>query len=174
MPSITLEPAAKKSKTQVKRFPRRNYFINKSFQLAFAGNMVLITFIACAITALSVSWIFIYFFDEHLCVTLMDGPYLLKIGFILAGLIIGVALWTILRTHAIAGPIYKTRKILHEAAKGRFPDRPVVFRRGDAFKGLADDLNLCLQAMRSDHARLEWLRTHAESLGRPSPEEGSE
>jgi hypothetical protein len=57
-------------------------------------------------------------------------------------------IWTVLRTHAVAGPIFKTRKILQAAARGEFPAAPVRFRRGDAFQGLADDLNDCLAVMR--------------------------
>jgi hypothetical protein len=69
----------------------------------------------------------------------------------------GIMLWTVMRSHAMAGPIYKTRKILQAAAEGQFPDRPVQFRRGDAFKGLAADLNRCLETMQADRERLERL-----------------
>jgi len=152
----------KKSQTAAKRFKRRNYFINKPFQLAFVGNMLVITFMACAFTALYVSWMFVYVLNDHLLVAgVLNGYYLLKIGFMVAGLVVGVVIWTVLRTHAIAGPIHKTRLILRDAAQGRFPQQPVAFRKGDAFRGLADDLDRCLRVMQSDHESLQRLRAYA-------------
>ncbi len=164
MSSVSAQSIERKAKAPSRRFPRRNYFINKSFQLAFAGNMLLITLIAAGVTALFVSWMFVYVFEDRLLfANTMNAPYLLKIGFILAGLVAGVIIWTILRTHAIAGPIHKTRQILRDAAKGRFPKQPVAFRRGDAFKGLAEDLNHCLGIMELDRERLELLQKHVDA-----------
>lgn len=141
------------AKPMGKRFRRRNYFINKPFQLAFAGNMLLIAAVGMAATALAVSWIFIYVLDDHLCATCLDNHYLLKIGIILVCMAVGIFIWTVIRTHAIVGPIDKTRKILREAAEGRFPNQPVAFRRGDAFQDLAEDLNRCLDVMRKERER---------------------
>jgi hypothetical protein len=163
MSSSNAQPLEKNSRITGRRFKRRNYFINKPFQLAFAGNMLVITFLACAFTALYVSWMFVYVLDDRLLVGgVLNGAYLLKVGLMLAGLVAGVVIWTILRTHAIAGPIYKTRLILRDAAEGRFPQQPVGFRRGDAFKDLADDLNRCLNIMQRDRERLDRLRAYAD------------
>jgi hypothetical protein len=170
MSSVNAQTMKKRSKAAAKRFKRRNYFINKPFQLAFAGNMLVITFIASVATALFVSWMFVYVLDDRLLVGgVLNGYYLLKIGLMLAGLVVGVVIWTILRTHAIAGPIHKTRQILREAAEGRFPQQPVVFRQRDAFKALADDLNRCLDTMKKDRERLEWLRKHGDEGFSASP-----
>lgn len=170
MSSVNARTMKKKSKPGAKRVKRRNYFINKPFQLAFAGNMLVITFVASVVTALFVSWMFVYVLDDRLLVGgVLNGYYLLKIGLMLAGLVVGVAIWTILRTHAIAGPIHKTRQILRDAAEGRFPQQPVVFRKRDAFKGLADDLNRCLDSMKRDRERLEYLRAHADEGISASP-----
>jgi hypothetical protein len=170
MSSVSAENMKKESKAAGKRFKRRNYFINKPFQLAFAGNMLLITFIASVVTALFVIWMFVYVLDDRLLVGgVVNEYYLLKIGLMLAGLVVGVGIWTILRTHAIAGPIHKTRQILRDAAEGRFPQQPVVFRKKDAFKGLADDLNRCLDSMKRDRDRLERLRVHADEGISASP-----
>ncbi|ABA88132.1 type IV pilus prepilin peptidase PihH, putative [Syntrophotalea carbinolica DSM 2380] len=170
MSSDSAQPLGKKSKSLARRFKRRNYFINKPFQLAFAGNMLVITFLACVFTALYVSWMFVYVLDDRLLVGgVLNGYYLLKIGLMLAGLVTGVVIWTILRTHAIAGPIYRVQKILRDAAEGRFPQRPIAFRRGDAFMGLAEDLNRCLDSMQRDRKRLERLRAYADEDSDVSP-----
>jgi hypothetical protein len=166
MTSTTIRALDKTTHTRRKRFQRRNYFINKPFQLAFAGNMLLIAALGMLVTALTVSWIFIYILDDQLCTVLLHPGYLLKLGIILVCLAAGILTWTVLRTHAIAGPVYKTRQVLRAAAEGRFPDRPVTFRKSDAFKDLAGDLNRCLDAMRADRKRLRGL----EALSQNDPE----
>jgi hypothetical protein len=147
MYSTVCEQKNQRDKAATSRKKRRQYFINKPFQLAVAGNMLIIVALATAVCSAGVSLLFIYVLNPLLTGSLTDRPYLIKMGVILTCIAAGVVFWTIRRTHAIAGPIDKTRKILREAAEGRFPQQPVTFRRGDAFRGLAEDLNHCLAAM---------------------------
>ena len=49
----------------------------------------------------------------------------------------GVGLWI---SHRVAGPIYRMRRHLQEAAAGRAP-QPIRFRQGDYFQELADAYN---------------------------------
>ena len=149
MNSSVARPCSNLSAAGTKRFRRRQYFIDKKLQLAFAANMLLIAGVVMLATALTVSWFFVYFMEDHLSGDI-DAQYLIKVGIVLFFMVAGIVIWTVLRTHAIAGPIYKTRKILQAAARGEFPDHPVRFRRSDAFKGLAVDINHCLEIMRAD------------------------
>jgi len=139
--------------TAAKRVRRRRYFIDTKFQLALAGNMLLIAGLGIMATALISSWFFIYFMTDRLSGDLNTG-FMLKLGIVFFFMLIGIAFWTVIRSHAMAGPIYKTRQILRAAARGEFPKEPVCFRRGDAFIDLAADLNTCLSVMRENRAGL--------------------
>ncbi len=148
MQTTVTHQESRASAGDIKRVMRHNYFIDKNFQSAFVFNMLLITGVAMFATALVVAWFFVYFMQDRLSGAI-DTPYLIKLGTILFFMAAGIVLWTIRRTHAVAGPIFKTRKILRAAARGEFPETPVRFRRGDAFQALAADLNACLTAMRA-------------------------
>ncbi len=143
------------------RIRRRRYFIDKKFQLAFAGNMLLIAGVCMFTTALVVSWFFVYFMTDNLSVSI-DRNYMFKSGIVLFFVAAAVIVWTIRRTHAIVGPVYRTRIILRAAAQGEFPEKPVKFRRNDAFKELASDINLCLESMKADRQRLNQLGLNGE------------
>lgn len=134
-------------RAQREKFRRRNYLVDKKLQLAVAGNMILIVGISMAATALMTVWFFLYFMEGRLSWTL-DHVYLIQLGIILFFMMCGIAIWTVLKVHSMAGPVYKTRLILQAAARGEFPDYPVCFRKGDAFKELAEDLNQCLAVMK--------------------------
>jgi len=129
---------------------RRRYLIDTPFQLALAGNMLLIVAVAMAAAVLMTSWVLVYVMQERLSGAI-DVAYWMKLGIIFLFILAGIAIWTVRASHALAGPVYKTRLILQNAAKGKLPDRPVQFRRGDAFRALAADLNGCLDAMRARH-----------------------
>lgn len=133
---------------------RRNYLVNKRFQLACAGNMLLLQFLGALATAFAVSWVYYFVVDDQL-VSTPKAPFFVKVVTILVFMAIGMLIWTIRHTHAIAGPVFKTGKLLREAAAGSFPKEPVRFRRGDCFHFLADDLNQSLNAMKRDRACLE-------------------
>ena len=50
-------------------------------------------------------------------------------------------------SHRLAGPIYRIRRTLHDVQEGRDVD-PIVLRRNDEFKELADDINRVLAVRR--------------------------
>lgn len=143
-------------------FRRRLYFIDKRFQLAFAGNILLVAGVCMFTTALVVSWFFVYFMTDNLSASI-DRSYIIKLGIILFFVAAAVVIWTVRRTHAIVGPVYRARKILRAAAHGEFPKKPVKFRRNDAFKELAADMNLCLETMQADRKRLNQIGINNES-----------
>lgn len=133
--------------TKRKKFRRRNYVVDRKLQFSVAGNMLLIVGVCMALTVLVTSWFFLYFMEDHLIWDL-DHVYMIQLGIIFFFIFCGVAVWTVLRVHSMAGPVYKTRLILQDAARGRFPDYQISFRKGDAFKELAGDINRCLEVMK--------------------------
>ncbi|MBE1426203.1 hypothetical protein H4684_002867 [Desulfomicrobium macestii] len=136
----------------VKRILRRQLFIDKKFQLTMAGNMLLMALVCMLVTAMATSWFYIYFLNDRLWAD-TDSMFWTKAGIIAAFMLAGVVIWTVARTHSIAGPVCKIRRTLQDAAQGNFPAQPVRFRKGDAFQELAEDVNRCLDIMKQNSAR---------------------
>lgn len=66
-------------------------------------------------------------------------------GLILAGAMTPLMVLDLLRcTNKFAGPMVRTRRFLRQLAKGEEVD-PIKFRRGDYWRGYADDLNALLR-----------------------------
>jgi len=96
-PSITRQ-CGNLSVTGAKRAWRRQYLIDKKCQIAFAGNMLLIAGVCMLVTALTMSWFFVYFMEDHLSGDI-DTLYLIKLGIILLFMAVGIVIWTVIRTH---------------------------------------------------------------------------
>ncbi len=127
----------------MKKKMRRNSIIDKRFQLGAAGTLAAIQLLTFLAAFLAASWLYLFALDRRM-VCNHNAAFLSHLG--VAGAI-GIALllyWCIRRTHAIAGPIYKTRQLLQAAAAGNLPGRPVRFRKRDCFQNLAEDLSACL------------------------------
>lgn len=131
----------------VKRILRRQFFIDKKFQLAMAGNMLLVALVCMLVTAMGTSWFYIYFLNDRLWAD-TGNAFWVKAGIIAIFMLASVVVWTLVRTHSIAGPVCKIRKVMQDAAQGQFPAQPVRFRKGDAFQELAEDVNRCLEIMK--------------------------
>jgi len=131
----------------VKRILRRQFFIDKKFQLAMAANMALASLVCMLLTAMATSWFYVYFLNDRLWAD-TDSVFWAKAATIGAFMLAAVAIWTVIRTHQIAGPVCRIRKVLQDAAQGKFPPQPVRFRKGDAFQELAEDVNRCLEIMK--------------------------
>jgi|LGVF01.1.fsa_nt_gb hypothetical protein len=128
---------------KTKRNLRRKFLIDKRFQLGVAGTLAAIQLLTFLAAFLAASWLYLFVLDRRM-VCSHNAAFLSHLGVASA---IGIALlvyWCIRRTHAIAGPIYKTRQLLQAAAGGELPGWPVRFRKRDCFQNLAEDLNACL------------------------------
>lgn len=131
----------------VKRILRRQFFIDRRFQLAMAANMALASLICMLLSVMGTSWFYVYFLNGRLWAD-TDNVFWIKAGIIAAFMLAAVAIWTVARTHHIAGPVCRIRRVLQDAAHGKFPAQPVRFRKGDAFQELAEDVNRCLEIMK--------------------------
>ena len=136
---------------------RRRYLVDRPLQFGYAANMILLQLVVAAVTAAVTAWIVLFVLNDRLTGQL-DAGFFFKVAVILIFMAAGVAIWAVRSSHAVAGPIFKTRRLLHAAAAGGLPDQPVVFRRGDAFKELAPDLNSLFQAIRHRQQRLDGLK----------------
>jgi len=144
-------------------FRRRHYLIHGPFQL---GHLVRIALNQTAVglaVALASAWFFLVFLEEQL-VCEVNSRYLLHILLVLGGFQLMALLFSLLYTHRIAGPVYRVRKHLREAAEGRLPDHPVHLRKRDHFKELAGDLNRCMETMKGYRSALLEAASAIEAL----------
>ncbi len=147
---------------------KRKYLINKRFQLG-AGFLAVAIQIPCMLaTGLGLSWFYLIYLDERTVSSCNSGVLL---DMIIVGLVITciILFLSIRLTHAIVGPIKKTRAVLRQMAQGQPPENAVKFRKNDWFKELALDLNaLADRLIKASRARnlalksLEELKTSLE------------
>lgn len=65
---------------------------------------------------------------------------------------VAMAVHGVFLTHRIAGPIVRLQRAVRDLGSRRLPG-PVVLRRKDHFKGLAEELNVAVGVLREDAAR---------------------
>jgi methyl-accepting chemotaxis protein len=146
-----------------KTSPRKNYFINKKFQIAFSIRFLVLIVLA-AIAALG---LFLYNSQGTLTTGYSGSelkllktsvfflPMLLMstIGVIIVTGIIGI-LVLIYLSHRIAGPIFRFQKVLVEIDKGDLTHR-FKLRENDQFKELADRINDLARTMDAKVGRIK-------------------
>ncbi len=142
---------------------RRQYLINKPFQFGYTAYMLLLQLVGFIASAFVVSWFFLVVLNRRLTYTL-DPSFLIQLGILAVLMIAVVIIWTIRYSHTIAGPVFKSRKVLQEAASGVLPALPVKFRKNDAFKPLAEDLTSMLEVVRTDRMKLALLKSELETV----------
>jgi signal transduction histidine kinase len=138
---------------------RKQYLVDRGFQLKWAGRIFLIMFII----SLAVGWTIYYAVWDATINQLMGlvAQGILSQSQVLAvsstikssialallsrGLIVlfVLAVLSILLTHRIAGPIFKIKKTIRIIGDGKTSER-VVLRKRDEFKDLAQELNTLL------------------------------
>ena len=131
------------------QYKRRNFLINKPFQLRFS------LFVCAWVVAMSFIYPLIiqqiYEGLVHYAATdpsappvqklieskqdLMDWLLAIQAAFICIAFVVSIFV-----SHRIAGPLYKLRLFMKKAQEGRLSE-PVYFREGDYFKELAVEFN---------------------------------
>lgn len=76
------------------------------------------------------------------------GPFLLVLFFMMPVFVLD----TIKLSHRFAGPIYRLRRVIKEAAEGAEPEQ-LKFRDLDFWQGLADDFNLMVERLQTQGAK---------------------
>ena len=141
------------------RYIRKQYLIDRKFQLKWAGRIFLIMFVI----SLLVGWTIYYSVwdatTNQLKVLVAQGvlsqsevldvssAIKSSIAFALfvrsLGVLFILAVLTIFLTHRIAGPIFKIKKTIRLISGGQESER-VVLRKRDEYKDLAQELNALL------------------------------
>jgi len=88
---------------------------------------------------------------EHLLIIQKKILRFLGLEFLLGGLFL-VALVAILQfriLHRVSGPLHRLEKVFQDAASGKLPGTPIVFRKKDLYNGLAESFNRLVEKIRS-------------------------
>lgn len=127
---------------------RKKILVKKSFQFAYVGKILLIELIAVSTTALLVSYLFLYVFNDATMVS--TGPWgkgILLSTCVLAIILVVILFWLGLRiSHKIAGPMYRFETTFREVQNGNLNAR-VYLRDGDEMKPLANAFNAMLDVV---------------------------
>ena len=126
---------------------RRNYLINKRFQLAWLGEVIAVCI--CAMLLALATWTSIYFFI-NMPPTEEGGGFsvILIVGLALAYLAgFGILVYSgIILTHRTAGPMYHFTRIFEEIEKGNL-DARIHLRKKDFWKETAAAFNKAMDAV---------------------------
>lgn len=136
-------------------FRRRNYLINRSYQLSWAIGLVLVALGVMVLTALVCAFFFLYIYP--------GGPQIETSGHRLYVLLL--VLWFgvcacvlvlagVLLTHRTAGPMYRFRTIFHQIEAGDMKAR-VHLRKNDNWHDVAAAFNQAMDVIerRNDSIR---------------------
>jgi methyl-accepting chemotaxis protein len=175
--------------TEQRPYKRRNYFINKKFQIDFAVRFLALIVIA-AIAAMA-----LFLFQSRSTLTagysgsevrllrttdfFFPSLLMTSIGVIIVTGIIGIIV-LIFISHRIAGPLFRFEKVLGELVKGDLTHR-FTLRENDQFTGLADRINELSTALdtrvgeiKTRSAELAALIEDLRALGASQPALGKE
>ena len=131
---------------------KRKYLVNGKYQLSQAAVTIIANLSVAFLMAALLSWFYLLVWDGHGSVIYNHNK---MIPVYLVGAAILVILlslfWSLRRSRAIAGMIKKIDKVLIDASHGVFPERPLVFRKGDHFTSLSDSLNRCISQLKKQN-----------------------
>ena len=133
---------------------RRNYFIEKRFQLKYS--------ILTMLLLLAYSFLFvIIIFAPYILTLYLDYPLVEKTEAARAILLLHAKVWpgigivillfgivSIYVSHKVAGPIYRLKKTLAEVTSGNL-NVTVKLRKWDDLKDLADHVNILIEELRT-------------------------
>ena len=129
------------------KIKRRNYLIDKRFQLKYTGLILLFMFLVAAVVAYTVYYTGWMLMGERLANVYPQGRLVTIMKTINMTLIVRllvlaplVAVVAILLSHKIAGPLYRIERFLRLVAHGDFSSR-LRLRKYDELQGLADSVN---------------------------------
>lgn len=126
---------------------KRRYLIHKKFQLGHALIIAALQIPCILVTGMSLSWFYLIYLDSRLTASCNPGIFWVM-ALICLALSGAVVYFSVRLTHAVAGPVQKTGEVLRQMAEGNLPEEKIEFRKRDAFKFLADDLNLLAEALK--------------------------
>ncbi|NDY73619.1 hypothetical protein DO021_17890 [Desulfobacter hydrogenophilus] len=139
----------------MKKKIKRKIIVNPKLQLGWAFFVAMLQLPGIVITGFAMSWFYLIYLDNNLIVS-CNTRVLVVLTVLCLFLITGVIVFIARRTTTIAGPLKKLQTLMSEMARGRVPEKPITFRKGDWFSELEKDLNAISQSMNQANQ----VRTH--------------
>ena len=134
-------------------FRRRRYFVDKKFQLKFAGMILLFMFIIAIFSSLTIYYYTWMLLGEKLASIYPQGRL---VGILKTANIILftrlmlitplVFVLAIILSHRIAGPIFRIKNTLDEVAKGNYRKK-LYLRKTDELQDVADSINKLMDTL---------------------------
>ena len=133
---------------------KRKYIVNRKYQFAQAAVAVSANLLTGLLVAALVVWFYLLFYGGPV---VADHNRDLPVFLIAVALAVATAssLWSLRRSHSVAGIVKKMEIVLQNAARGTLPEGTLTFRKGDCFPALADPLNQCLNRQKDMTGAIE-------------------
>jgi len=144
------------------RFKRR-YLVDKHYQLSQSLGLVATHILVALCAVLMTVWFYLFVIDRRL----VHNHNSALLNYLLVGVVLLILLvvYAALRhSHRIAGVMFKLDMIFKNIDEGKYPEKPVGFRRRDYFHWLVPSLNRALDRCREKEATLEDLYREIEAV----------
>ncbi|MFH0764463.1 MAG: hypothetical protein V1927_05615 [Candidatus Omnitrophota bacterium] len=156
------------------KFKRKQYLVQKKFQLKYVGLILALTFLTAALCSYVVYYTTMINLGEKLASVYPQGRLvsivkMVNFRIILSVLLVSplVALIGILLSHKIAGPIFRMETFLKNMTAGDLASK-ITLRTGDELISLADGINGVTETLRASFRRqrsqMEKVLTELNSL----------
>ena len=135
-------------------FHRKQYFIEKGYQLRYAGVILAVAIVAAVTSGVTVfcsSW---YILSPKLAAVYPQGLFALTMKQVLivslrniVVLSAGLFVFAILISHRVAGPVSRLKRMIRAIGDGKFTE-PIYLRKTDELRDLAEELNAMRQKLK--------------------------
>ena len=142
---------------------KRRYLLDKRYQLSQSIGLLLSYLLVAFCVAVLLIWYYLFIFDTRLVLhhNNLIPAYLFCCAVALAFI---AFYWSIRHSHRVAGMVFKLDMIFKDVCHGKFPERPVNFRRYDYFHWLIPSLNDALDHFREKEEHLAELHRELDKL----------
>jgi len=138
-----------------KRFRRRKYLINKPLQFIYSGITIYLLLIGIIVVGTATYYITLDTILSQLeaqggllqayeIVRSINSLIAKRVGILLLTVMVFAFTLAVYYLHRLAGPVYRIEKTLNDMAEGKEVS-PVVLRKKDFFKSLAESLNKIIE-----------------------------
>jgi methyl-accepting chemotaxis protein len=138
-----------------KGFRRRKYLINKPLQFIYSGITIYLLLIGIIVVGITTYYITLDTILSQLeaqggllqayeIVRSINSLIAKRVGILLLTVMVFAFTLAVYYLHRLAGPVYRIEKTLNDMAEGKEVS-PVVLRKQDFFKSLAESLNKIIE-----------------------------
>jgi methyl-accepting chemotaxis protein len=138
-----------------KGFRRRKYLINKPLQFIYSGITIYLLLIGIIVVGITTYYITLDTILSQLeaqggllqayeIVRSINSLIAKRVGILLLTVMVFAFILAVYYLHRLAGPVYRIEKTLNDMAEGKEVS-PVVLRKQDFFKSLAEALNKIIE-----------------------------